>query len=1224
MDKVEYREKLEEINRLVRKQDFESAEKLVDSIEWRRVRNVKTLCTVSEIYEASERYLDSKEILLLAYRRSHIGRSILYRLVMICAKLKEFDEAVDYYTEYVQAAPNDCNKYILKYIIYKGRGSSLDEQIQLLQEYKEKEYVEKWAYELAKLYDKAGLIDKCLDECDDLTLWFNEGKYVYKAMELKLKYSPLTPEQRAIYDRRFEIEEARAHENTLRRQKKAERAKKFQENKPEEEKDFIAKDFSVKVPVKEELFTDSLISAAEKEIAEAVSRVVPNEDNSFTKYNTQPVVHEDFDADLLQEKLASNMRALLASFSKVNHDNSDLDDPGKEIKAYKRAEYNAVEKEKDSISAKNPIEHKQIDQEVEILERQITGQMSINDILNFMGQQSNEVEEAKPEEQKEQEQKTEEFNIDEIKESRQVNIDIDFSQLEKAIESNIFDETNNLKNLDEERQLQADKSGIRTESFEEEIIRTLADFEKENRENRKGFKDPRQIMPDIAGLVDVNPIKFGNAEIKESNPNDMKESYEIESSIDDELLFVAIEKEKVALEEEKLRLEEEKDRISREKVALEETKIRERELLEQESRERAAFEEIKRKKEELELQAIRDRERSEREKKEAEERAALEELKRKNAELELMAIKERELAQLKEKATKEKEAREREAFEELKREKEELELRIIHERELAEEGKNKVRLELEEKLQYEIKERLLRELEEKNQRELGEKAKKDTEEQTDELGLKLDEQPEDVPDISLEVLAEDALEISMKEREETLEISSKERIEETLDVDEADSANEILSADNVEAVEIRLDDAISKALEKENAIKMSKKPEPRVDGLVSSELKEEDFADVPELLGAHDAKALASENQVEEDFTEVEGKFVEEEEVVPIHETEGILLEPDKNVLLEEKNKASIKIAEEPLYEPEDKISLDTASEALFKPADEIIFKAKSTIFSKDYKEDISENLDINIDLKLKKKEVRDALTEEELVRFSYFGPVQGLNSQLAEALSHAELRDLSDKTSRTGNIVVMGNHGMGKTVLATILLKIIFSSRGEESPKLEYMDATELNRKDVVSTIGKMEANALVIERAGLMDFEIVEKLSKAMEFNTSGLLVLLEGEKKPIRKLLEDHAGFSEKFPITIKIPVFTNDELVSFGKSYAKELDYKIDDMAILALYNEIGDSQSDVQPVSIAIVKEIVDRAIKKSERFGLKKFLKIILNKRYDKDDRIILYEKDFE
>lgn len=277
MDKNEYNLKLEEIDKYVNQGNYTEAAKAADTVDWRRVRNVRTLCMISEIYEADNRYEESKELLVRAYRRSPVGRSVLYRLVEVTIQLKQFDEAIEYYSEYVQAAPHDNNKYILKYKIYKGRGSSLEEQIDILKEYLSQEYTEKWAYELAKLYQQAGRTQECLASCDDLVLWFHSGKYVTKALELKQKYAPLTPKQQEIYDRRFE--DAEEEDNAF-----------SDETRLGQEKQMVE--------THDEVLADTIMADTEKEIAQAVARsrqedmkevVPPSEEDGIAEESAEPV-----------------------------------------------------------------------------------------------------------------------------------------------------------------------------------------------------------------------------------------------------------------------------------------------------------------------------------------------------------------------------------------------------------------------------------------------------------------------------------------------------------------------------------------------------------------------------------------------------------------------------------------------------------------------------------------------------------------------------------------------------------------------------------------------------------------------------------------------------------------------------------------------------------------------------------------------------------------------
>ena len=215
------------------------------------------------------------------------------------------------------------------------------------------------------------------------------------------------------------------------------------------------------------------------------------------------------------------------------------------------------------------------------------------------------------------------------------------------------------------------------------------------------------------------------------------------------------------------------------------------------------------------------------------------------------------------------------------------------------------------------------------------------------------------------------------------------------------------------------------------------------------------------------------------------------------------------------------------------------------------------------------------------------------------------------------------DQTSRTGNLIILGAEGSGKSTMGIRFAKTISEEKGEESAKIAKIYAEDFNKKDIPSTVAKIAGGTLIIEEAGDLDDAVVEQLSKAMEFRTDALLVILEDEKKYLKELFDKHPGFAEKFTNEIVIPVFTNDELVGFGRAYAYDEDYTIDEDAVAALYERIGELQEDGRPVTIIDVKEIVDQAIRKSEKIGFRKLSMVLSRKRYDQDDRVILYEKDF-
>lgn len=702
MDKYEYSLKLEEINRLVENDNYEDAARIADTVDWKRVRNVRTLCMVSEIYEANGRLEDSKAVLMRAYRRSQMGRMILYRLTEVAIKMKEFDEAIEYYSEFVDIAPNDNSRYVLKYKIYRGRGSKIQDQIAILEDYKEKEYTEKWAYELANLYYKAGEYEKCVEECDDLVLWFRQGKYVIRALELKRKLAPLSAEQQMIYDHRNEHVPNKAElvEAVVPGLEKV-----ITESMPTSE---------------EEAITDSIITEAQRELAQAVAQ------------HTAEVQEE------VQETAALS---------------------GKRM--------DTEEKEETETVSQEPVF------DVEDLQRELANSMR-------------------------------------------------------------------------------------------EIVSGMT-----RKESEEGVIEPMNDKPFYEEKASVEPEKP-------------------QVNIDDVLTAMAVE-----------------------------------------------------------------------------------------AEPPMEAA---------------------------------------------------VTLEKQESPSVEE----------------AQPAPQERKEETEEPQM----QTEKVP-------------------EEKEEISAGGTID------------------------------LSAALE----------------------------------------RAAGVENM---------RPGVSEESPVP----------------------------EQP-----------------------------------------------------KKEEPFDAvpkLTLDEQYIFSYFSSIQGLREQIAMALADAKRKLKMDRTSRSGNIVVTGLPGSGRTTLAIRIAKALSKFKGESSARIAKIYAEDFNKKDIASTIAKIAGGTLIIEEAGDLAEGVILQLSKAMEFRTDGLIIILEDEKHLLKALFEKYPALAEKFTSEVTVPIFTNDELVAFGKTYAFEEDYKVDDAATMVLYNRIGELQTPERPVTVLDVKDIVDQAIKNTERFGVRKLGMILSKKRYDEDDRIILYEKDFK
>lgn len=757
MDKYEYSLKLEEINRLVENDNYEDAAKIADTVDWKRVRNARTLCMVSEIYEANDRLEDSRDVLMRAYRRAQGGRMIVYRLAEVAIQMREFDEAIEYYSEFADIAPNDYSRYVLKYKIYKGRGSRLEEQIAILEEYKEKEYTEKWAYELALLYYKAGEEQKCVEECDDLVLWFRQGDYVIKALELKSRLTPLTAEQRAIYEHRDELTPNKAE-------------------LVEAAVPTLEKVITEKMPTsEEEAITDNIISETEKELAQAVSQHAAeaqaekeDQDNSW-RYHTGPerTEEEHKEAEIEQEKSAEEVSAEGENSPKeIPGENSDKQEPS-----------------------------------VEDLQREIANSM---------------------------------------------------------------------------RELVSD---ITRKESDEGIIEPMND----------------------------KPVHSGTAQTEERTEPPKE-------NIDDVLMAMAVGTEEQAMAEE---------------------------------------------------ESEPAREESEAETKESEE--------------------------------------------------------------------------------------------EKVPEVPG----------TDTEARKGAEQPK----------AETEEEGISAEIRETGEVSQ---------VPETDTQKP--AGDTID---------LSAALERAAGV---------------------------ENMRPNTAEPNAAKEEAKK--------------------------EPVSNAIPQ--------------------------------------------------------------------------LTLEEQYIFSYFSSIQGLREQIAAALQDAKQKVKLDRTSRSGNVVITGLPGSGRTTLAIRIAKALSKYKGENSARVAKIYAEDFNKKDIPSTVAKIAGGTLIIEEAGDLSDSVAKQLAKAMEFRTDGLVIILEDEKHLLKALFDRHPELAEKFTSEVTVPIFTNDELVAFGKTYAFDEDYKIDDMATMILYNRIGEKQTSEHPVTVLDVKDIVDDAIKNSEKLGLRKLGMILSKKRYDSEDRIILYEKDFK
>ena len=888
MDKYEYRVKTEQMLDHLEKKEYQKAMDIAESIDWRRVKNASMLNTVSEIYEYNGEFKKGRDILFLAFDRASGSRKIVYRLGTLALKIKDIREATDCYEEFVKLAPKDPNQYILKYKILRTQGAALSDQIAALEEFKKAEYIEKWAYELAKLYDEAGMTAECLEECDDLILWFSEGKYVYLAMELKMKYKPLTPLQQEKYDSRpgavkKQPEPVKQTESTL------------EEVDDENEYD----------------------EGSEEEVQESTVQRI--DDAQVQEIPPEPVpMQEEFEipeeaaqADVVPEEVVPEATAAV-----------------EETPMYREEEPEA--------SVETPEEH------TSAIKQVVTG-----------------------------------------------------ATLEEALAQGV-----------------AVASGI---NIEEEAMKERED----------------EILANGQMMID-----------------DILQKWEAKQKDHEE----AIAKQK-AKDEERLQKEREQARIRQE----EERKEVERKAAEAEAR-RKAEEEARRKAEE-----------------EAARKAAEEEARRKAEE----------------------EAARKAAEEEARRKAEE-------------EARRKAEEEAARKAEKEAAD------------------EKESERNTQRI-------PDDIVRL-------------MEEMESENEDSEDEIYEEELE----DGPG--MDEDFIEGIE---------------------------DELAGLDMNGSSFEE-----GDFDEADFEEEDLEGEDFDEgdFEEEDFDEEEIEDEDDTEELEIEEPS----EEEIQARIK-------KSKGGVPFDTG-------------------FVVTGRYDLSATSEIGL---------KAGLTEEQKKLFSYFVPVRGMSEQIVEVLDN-DRRAQREGTSKTGNLLVIGRKGSGKTVLAVDIVKAIQKQRNLKQGKVAIVTGESLNKKELTNIIQKLRGGAIIIEHAGKLNSRTVKELNYLMEKKTGELLFVLEDQRKPLERLMTANPEFKKKFSSKLELPVFINDELVTFGQTYAKENGYKLDEMGILALYSRIDVMQREDHAVSVAEVKEIMDEAIAHSQKANVKHLARRVFGKGTDDSDRIILKEEDFK
>ena len=886
MDKYEYKLKLDQMKSLTAEHNYEKAAEIADTINWNKIKNVNALVKVGEIYENTGRLEDSREVLLMAYDRSPIGRMIIYRLAKVAIKMKNFDEAKDYYQEFVEIAPHDNLKYVLKYEICKAQGANIETLIGILEELKEQEYTEEWAFELACLYHKAGMADKCVEACDELVLWFGDGPYVERALELKMIYQPLNKQQEEKY-RRF----CQKREGVV-------------EVRPEEELD---------------------------------SGEIVNETVQIPDVKLSP---ERFNTQNLQEELQKSMQQIMQATEKETVTDS-MDNIKKLVEEIPylqlpKEEYDPSEEEEDTL------EHIETDHEID-------DSLKINFKELLAEEHDGQIGMYMPEKTALEHQITGQMSIEEVL--------AEWEKTKYAAEVALEDA--------KQRRLESAKARALQEA--EEIMGRLADIIPK----LDAGVAPKDILQDQ--YIEGKPLENDRAAAMVANMNQI--------------------------------LQEEIDRISTETADID------KQLAEAAGPAASAME--------------------------PEPAASMGEISGSG----------------------------------------------VNAAELAEEVSGMMQ-------------------------------------ETEDVEISGQEQipgsqpDEEIADLSAEETDEETVDLSTEEKaaEEVSDISE----EKTSEADDFD----IVTADTIDLGKVVTEQALAEAVEHITDT------ESATDDITQKELADNTAVEVTK-------EVLKKEDRVERVLPEI--------------------------------------------TEPEDETGFEAVT----------------------------------------------SLGEELRGIFTYFVSIKGMEEQICQALTGAARHLITGKDASTGNMVIQGGSGSGKTVLATAMVKALQKETGKPKGKVGKIEASALNKKDVASLLKKISGGCLIIEKAGDISKETAVRLALLLKSDTSGLFVIMEDTHRGIEKALGRDEGFASRFSEKINIPIFTSDELVSFAKAYANELGYTIDEMGILALYNSISNIQKYDKATTLTEVKEIVDDAIHKSEKGGLRKAFSIITSRRYDDEDYVILREKDF-
>lgn len=963
-----------QINKLVEAQDYKGAMQTVDSIDWRRVKNVRTLCVVGEIYAANKRYEESKEIFLLAYHRATIGKNILYRLIEVSLKMGQISEATEFFDEYREVAGSDNSQYILRYKIARAKNASLNEQIRILEEYKEKEFTERWSYELAKLYYKAGDKQKCLDLCNEMILWFNDGTYVMKALDLKQRMGVLTGEEKEKYEQRF-----------IPKLIPPEKAQEIRESKETE-----------------------AVTETEYEESRPVTDTIQVDDERDLN-----------SAETFQEKISKGIRDIFGGHKKAAEETEDVEEEQQDD-TEETSETEAVEAAKDSADQESG------EEETPEAETAATEEKSEEDAS-----------------EEEAAETAEAGDGEELLASGIDNLSAGTVQLNARTQ----------EPQDEEEEAYQEAEGAEAEkATEKELAESVSEIVEED-----SVEEPKETSgvplnedgkPDFSATIRMPELKIPKSMIN-VDPENASSAAGIPDASG---IFGSIDE--IAAE------------VAKDKKADEEPE-KEQEF---------------------------------------------------NLEDTILAA-------------------------------------------ASEQGIN-------------IPE------EEKSPDVQQSEVTEETEDEED-LDIAADEFVPEEPDAAdiEDIMAQ----ISAQQAEDVSESAHRRIPDLVLDEDEEPVTEEDMQAAEAEFL---------------NGPTGVQKPDTKdeFDGFDDLE-EEEQLKEMPEDLSLED-----EDFSLEDESDDRRADKLTDDVVIPVEDETPLDEE-------EEFSDDDFGFKDEPEDDEEDDF-ISSLTEDMEEDDEEEELSEEEQL--ERFIEDMQPEIDPNTIISRKRQ-----LTDEEKQLFTYFVAVPGMKEQLVDVLCDVQ-KGAADKTSQTGNVIVMGGRETGKTRLISSLIPAICRELNIEASKVAYIFAEDLNGKNIAEIASKLAGGFLVIENANQLSQETADELDEVMNGNTKSMIVILEDEKIGMRKLIARYPKLAKKFTSMINIPVFTNDELVNFAKVYTMENGFRIDQMGMLALYNLIGINQKEDQPVCIGTVKTMLDNAMAKAQG-GLFKRSK----KRVDRDGFTVLLEKDF-